>query len=105
MILGGNTVVYVPIVDFGNLFTTLIATIGPFIAGALGLGLTIWGVRYMFAMIKELGTPSELGAPSDWKQQELRPGWQRRRWRKELKDYTWQMRQSEKEWRKNPDWD
>ena len=49
---GANTVTFTPIVDFGNLFTTLTTTIGPIVAGALGLGLAIWGSRYIYGVIK-----------------------------------------------------
>ena len=44
-----------PIVDFGSIFDTLTTTLGPIIAGALGLGLAVWGTRYVFGIIKSMG--------------------------------------------------
>jgi len=50
-----NTVTFTPIVNFGDLFTTITAVVGPLVAGALGLGLAIWGARYVFSIIKSVG--------------------------------------------------
>ena len=38
---GTNTVTFMPIVEFGTIFTTITTTIGPLVAGALGLGLPL----------------------------------------------------------------
>jgi len=50
-----NDVTYTPIVNFGDLFTTITTALGPIVAGALGLGLAIWGARYIFGVIKSMG--------------------------------------------------
>ena len=44
-----------PIVDFSSVFTTIATTIGPIIVGAIGLGLSIWAVRFMFRLVKSMG--------------------------------------------------
>ena len=48
-------VTYTPIVDFGSIFDTITTAIGPIVVGALGLGLAIWGARYIFGIIKSMG--------------------------------------------------
>jgi asparagine N-glycosylation enzyme membrane subunit Stt3 len=50
-----NTVDFVPIVDFGSIFGTITTALGPIVAGAIGLGLAIWGARYIFSVIKSTG--------------------------------------------------
>jgi hypothetical protein len=50
-----TTVEYTPIVDFGDLFDTITTALGPIVAGALALGLAIWGARYVFGVIKSMG--------------------------------------------------
>jgi hypothetical protein len=50
-----NTVSYEPIVEFGSLFDTIRTALGPIVVGALGLGLAIWGARYVFGVIKSMG--------------------------------------------------
>ena len=52
---GGSSVTFTPIVEFGNLFDTIRSSLGPIVVGALGLGLAIWGARYMFGVIKTMG--------------------------------------------------
>ena len=52
---GATSITFTPIVDFGNLWTTLTTTLGPIVAGALGLGLAIWAARYVFSIIKSMG--------------------------------------------------
>jgi len=49
------TVAFDAIVDFGTIFDTIRAAVGPLVAGALGLGLAIWGARYIFGIIKSMG--------------------------------------------------
>ena len=51
---GSTTVEFESIVEFGDLFTTLTDAIGPLIAGALMLGLGIWGTYYIFTNIKRM---------------------------------------------------
>ena len=51
----GNQVQYTSIVEFGNLFDTIRNALGPIVVGALGLGLAIWGARYIFGVIKSMG--------------------------------------------------
>ena len=46
---------YQPIVNFGTIFETIRTAVGPIVVGALGLGLAIWGARYMFGIIKSMG--------------------------------------------------
>lgn len=48
-------VVITPIVDFSSVFTTIASTVGPVIVGAIGLGLSIWAVRFMFSLVKSMG--------------------------------------------------
>jgi len=48
-------VTFTPIVNFGDLFTTLTTVIGPIVAAALMLGLGIWGARYVFSIIRSMG--------------------------------------------------
>ena len=43
------------IVSFGSVFDTIRTTIAPLVAAALGLGLAIWGARYIFRIIKSAG--------------------------------------------------
>jgi len=43
------------IVSFGEIFKTIRVSIGPLVAGAIGLGLAIWGARYVFRIIKSMG--------------------------------------------------
>ena len=50
-----NDVEYTAIVNFGNLFDTIRTALGPIVVGALGLGLAIWGARYIFGVIKSMG--------------------------------------------------
>lgn len=50
-----TAVAFEPIVEFGTLFDTLKTSIAPLVAGALGLGLAIWGARYVFGIIKSMG--------------------------------------------------
>lgn len=50
-----TSVAYEPIVNFGSIFDTIRTSIGPLVAGALGLGLAIWGSRYIFGIIKSMG--------------------------------------------------
>jgi len=50
-----NDVTFTPIVNFGDLFTTLTGVLGPIVAAALGLGLAIWGARYVFSIIRSMG--------------------------------------------------
>jgi len=52
---GGNTITFEPIVEFGSLFETIRTALGPIVVGALGLGLAIWGARYIFGVIKSMG--------------------------------------------------
>jgi hypothetical protein len=49
-----TTVEFTPIVDFSSIFTTLTTTLGPLVAGALGLGLAIWGAGFVFSIIKRM---------------------------------------------------
>ena len=50
-----NSVTFTPIVEFGEIFTSITTTLGPLVAAALGLGLAIWGARYVFSIIKSMG--------------------------------------------------
>lgn len=50
-----NAVSYQEIVSFDNIFDTIRTSIGGVVAGALGLGLAIWGARYVFYVIKSMG--------------------------------------------------
>ena len=50
-----NSVEFEPIVEFGTLFDTIRTALGPIVVGALGLGLAIWGARYIFGVIKSMG--------------------------------------------------
>jgi hypothetical protein len=50
-----NQVTFQPIVEFGDLFSSLTDAIGPLVAGALVLGLSIWAARYVFGIIKSMG--------------------------------------------------
>lgn len=50
-----STIEYESIVDFGDIFETIREAIGPVVVGALGLGLAIWGARYVFSIIKSMG--------------------------------------------------
>ena len=50
-----SEVQFIPIVNFGNLFDTIRTALGPIVVGALGLGLAIWGARYIFSVIKSMG--------------------------------------------------
>lgn len=50
-----NSVEFVPIVSFDNIFTTITSVIAPIIVGALGLGLAIWGTKYIFRIVKSMG--------------------------------------------------
>jgi len=52
---GGNNVEFTSIVEFGNLFDTIRTALAPIVVGALGLGLAIWGARYIFGVIKSMG--------------------------------------------------
>jgi len=52
---GATTVPFEPIVDFGSIFDTLKTYIAPLVATALGLGLAIWGAKYVFRIIKGMG--------------------------------------------------
>ena len=51
----GDPVVITPIVDFSGVFATIATTVGPVIVGAIGLGLSIWAVRFMFGLVKSMG--------------------------------------------------
>jgi hypothetical protein len=51
---GGTTVEFTPIVNFGELFTSITTAIAPLVAGALGLGLAIWGASYIFSVIRRM---------------------------------------------------
>jgi hypothetical protein len=51
---GPPDVEFTPIVNFGDLFTSITTTIGPLVAGALGLGLAIWGASYIFGVIRRM---------------------------------------------------
>ena len=50
-----TSVTFEPIVNFGDIFTSITTALGPIVAGALGLGLAIWGARYVFGVIKSMG--------------------------------------------------
>ena len=50
-----NDVTFTPIVNFGDLFTTLTSVLAPIVVGALTLGLAIWGARYVFGIIRSMG--------------------------------------------------
>jgi hypothetical protein len=50
-----NEVTFTPIVDFKDIFTSIIGIVGPLVAGAIGLGLGVWGARYVFSLIKSMG--------------------------------------------------
>ena len=52
---GATEVTFTPIVNFGDLFSTITTTLAPIVAGALGLGLAIWGARYVFGVVKSMG--------------------------------------------------
>jgi hypothetical protein len=51
----GSAVTYEPMVDFSGLFTTLVGVIGPLVAGAMGIGLSIWVAKYAFGIIRGMG--------------------------------------------------
>jgi hypothetical protein len=50
-----TAVTYTEIVSFSNIFDTIRTSLGTIVAGALGLGLAIWGARYIFHVIKSMG--------------------------------------------------
>lgn len=52
---GTQTVTFTPIVDFSNVFDSITSSVGPLVAGAIGLGLGLWGVMFMFSIIKRMG--------------------------------------------------
>jgi hypothetical protein len=51
---GTNNVQYEAIVEFGTIFDTIRTALAPIIVGAIGLGLAIWGARYIFSVIKSM---------------------------------------------------
>jgi len=52
---GPPDVTFTPIVNFQGIFETLLPAVGVLVAAALGLGIAIWGARYMFSIIKSMG--------------------------------------------------
>ena len=51
---GAPTVTFTPIVEFGDLFTSLTASLAVLVAGAVGLGLAIWVVAYKLRVVKRM---------------------------------------------------
>jgi len=51
----GSAVTFTPIVSFDNIFDSIRTGLTAIVAGALGLGLAIWGARYVFSVIKSMG--------------------------------------------------
>ena len=47
-----SSVSFTPIVNFGDIFTSITTTIAPLVAGAIGLGLAIWGTLFIARLIK-----------------------------------------------------
>ncbi|MDR0522282.1 MAG: hypothetical protein LBH00_10580 [Planctomycetaceae bacterium] len=47
-----SEVTYTGIISFGSIFDTIRTQIAPIVAGAIGLGLAIWGARYLFKVFK-----------------------------------------------------
>jgi hypothetical protein len=43
-----------PLIDFGSLFTSLLTAVAPIVAGAIGVGLAIWGTRWLYQRAKSL---------------------------------------------------
>lgn len=50
-----NAVTYSDLVTWSEIFTTIRSAVGPMVAGAISLGLAIWGARYVFGIIKSMG--------------------------------------------------
>jgi hypothetical protein len=49
-----EVVTFTPLIDFTSLFTGLLETVAPVVAGAIGVGLAIWGTRWLYQRAKSL---------------------------------------------------
>jgi hypothetical protein len=49
-----ETVTFEPLIDFSTLFTNLLTAVAPVVAGAIGVGLAIWGTRWLYQRAKSL---------------------------------------------------
>jgi hypothetical protein len=43
-----------PIVDFSSVFSSLSSLVTTVVVGALGIGLAIWGTRFLFRLVKSM---------------------------------------------------
>jgi len=55
---GATSVQFQEIVSFGDIFSSggaLWSALATIVSGAIGLGLAIWGARYIFSIVKSMG--------------------------------------------------